>query len=79
MLFATNNPINLYACAGGTVCRDDGKIARQNIAWTKTPCTNATADAAGVAASWQNHFVAFGSQEVPRILLDYTEASVLKS
>jgi hypothetical protein len=58
---------------------DDYKIARQNIAWTKTPCTNATADAVGVQASWDNHFAAFGAKDVPRILLDYTNTSVLTS
>ena len=29
-------------------------------------------------ASWDNHFAAFGGQDVDKILLDYTEASVIK-
>ena len=31
-----------------------------------------------VQASWDNHFAAFGAQDVDKILLDYTEKSVIK-
>merc|ERR1711881_640420 len=31
-----------------------------------------------VQASWDNHFAAFGGQDVDKILKDYTEKSVIK-
>merc|ERR1719247_3943476 len=35
--------------------------------------------AATVQAAWDNHFEAFGGQDVAKIMLDYTEESVLKA
>jgi len=39
--------------------------------------TNYVAKSATVQASWDNHFAAFGSQNVEQILKDYTETSVI--
>ena len=52
----------------------DNKIVRQNIAYTSTPYL-----ADSVQAAWDNHFAAFGGQDIDRIMLDYNEDSVLMS
>ena len=44
-----------------------GKITRQHVVVHYAP----------VQKSWDNHFAAFGGQDVERILLDYTEQSVI--
>merc|ERR1719446_692730 len=44
-----------------------GKITRQHVVVYYAP----------VQRSWDNHFAAFGGQDVERILLDYTEDSVI--
>ena len=59
-----------------------GKIMKQNIACLQPgapadgPKPVNTAPTGGVVqASWDNHFAAFGAQDVPKILLDYTGTS----
>jgi len=65
------------------------KILRQNIVVFAGPGADAPeahdiadssdeTDKSGVQASWDNHFAAFGGQDVDKILLDYTEASVVR-
>jgi len=62
--------------AQDTFIFDDAyKVARQNIAYTMTPCTSLSS----VQASWDNHFSAFGAQNLDQIMLDYTNASALHS
>jgi hypothetical protein len=46
---------------------DEGKITRQHVVVHYLP----------VQASWENHFAAFGGQDVDRILRDYSEQSVI--
>jgi hypothetical protein len=63
----------------------DGKIVRQNVVfWRKTAVprnspnvTDLNLDQPGsaVQAGWDNHFGAFGAQNVTKILLDYTDDS----
>ena len=36
-------------------------------------------EAKTVQAAWDNHFAAFGAQDVDKIMLDYTDQSVLKA
>ena len=45
----------------------------------KVPDIKKDYKAATVEAAWDNHFAAFGSQDVTRIMQDYTEKSVLKA
>jgi ketosteroid isomerase-like protein len=48
----------------------DNKITRQNIVFRSMRT---------VKSSWDNHFAAFGKQDLDMIMEDYTEASVLES
>jgi len=50
------------------------KIARQNVVLTSKPVPTATTS---VQASWDNHFAAFGAQNVSKILEDYTNSSII--
>ena len=50
-------------------------LPRYSSVVASTPTTTLQA----VLDGWDNHFTAFGTQDVPRILLDYTNTSVLKS
>ena len=47
---------------------DAGKIIRQNIVVQTAPTTQ---------PAWDNHFAAFGGQNLDQIMLDYTEDSVI--
>ena len=63
---------------------DAGKIVRQTVCILnegapacKAPlCTEP--QGGPVQASWDNHFAAFGGQDVDKVLKDYTEKSVIK-
>lgn len=48
------------------------KIVRQNIAFASNPAFTPTYLPQNVAAAWQNHFDAFGAQNLDKIMLDYT-------
>ena len=59
-------PASGYESATDTfIFNAEGKILRQNVVVHYSP----------VQKSWDNHFAAFGGQDVDRILLDYTEDS----
>jgi len=78
-----------YAAATDTFLFDaDGKILRQNVVITyKNPkaegeqkMVNDKEVASGTGAvhdSWNNHFAAFGAQDVDKVLQDYTNKSVI--
>ena len=71
-------------CTDTFLFNDAGKIVRQTVCILnpgapagKAPlCTEP--QGGPVQASWDNHFAAFGAQDVDKILLDYTEKSVIK-
>lgn len=71
-------------CTDTFLFDDAGKIVRQYIVQLtegapagKAPlCTEP--QGGKVQASWDNHFAAFGGQDVDKILKDYTEKSVIK-
>merc|ERR1712224_739854 len=71
-------------CTDTFLFDDAGKIVRQYIVQLtegapagKAPlCTEP--QGGKVQASWDNHFAAFGDQDVDKILKDYTEKSVIK-
>ena len=71
-------------CTDTFLFDDAGKIVRQTVCILnegapacKAPlCTEP--QGGPVQASWDNHFAAFGAQDVDRILLDYTEKSTIK-
>ena len=71
-------------CTDTFLFDDAGKIVRQYIVQLtegapagKAPlCTEP--QGGPVQASWDNHFAAFGAQDVDKVLLDYTEKSVIK-
>ena len=71
-------------CTDTFLFDDAGKIVRQTVCILnegapacKTPlCTEP--QGGPVQASWDNHFAAFGAQDVDKILLDYTEKSTIK-
>ena len=71
-------------CTDTFLFDDAGKIVRQTVCILnegapagKAPlCTEP--QGGPVQASWDNHFAAFGAQDVDKILLDYTEKSVIK-
>jgi len=55
------------------------KIVRQNIVVTKRAgIANGEYDPKSVQAAWDNHFAAFGAQDVDKIMLDYDETSVAR-
>ena len=61
-------PASGYESATDTfIFNGQGKIIRQNVVVHYSPPS--------VQESWDNHFAAFGGQDVDRILLDYTEDS----
>lgn len=67
------------------IFRNDFKISRQNIVVTKKagefnppPRTETGYAPAKVQEAWDNHFAAFGAQDVEKILLDYDENSVAR-
>jgi len=61
-------PASGYQRATDTFVFDSaGKIIRQNVVVHYEP----------VQAAWDNHFAAFGGQDVEKILKDYTEQSVI--
>jgi len=63
-------PASGYATATDTfIFNPEGKILRQNVV--------VHYQGGSVQDSWDNHFAAFGGQDVERILLDYTEDSVI--
>ena len=49
------------------------------MAAKKVPQIQADYKPGSVKAAWDNHFAAFGAQDVTRIMQDYTEKSVLKA
>ena len=49
------------------------------MAAEKVPEIQADYKPGSVKAAWDNHFAAFGAQDVTRIMQDYTEKSVLKA
>jgi len=61
----------------------DSKISRQNVVIHKTQAVSSTVSLSTnstggiVQAAWDNHFGAFGSQNIDQILLDYTEESMI--
>ena len=62
---------------------DDNRIIRQNIAYTSAAApAPAPVDGeyapATVQAAWDNHFAAFGGQDLDQIMLDYNEDSVIR-
>jgi len=71
-------------CTDTFLFNDAGKIVRQTVCILnegapagKAPlCTEP--QGGPVQASWDNHFGAFGAQDVDKILLDYTDKSVIK-
>ena len=71
-------------CTDTFLFDDAGKIVRQYVVQLtegapagKAPlCTEP--QGGKVQASWDNHFAAFGGQDVDKILKDYTEKSVIK-
>ena len=71
-------------CTDTFLFDDAGKILRQTVCILnegapacKAPlCTEP--QGGPVQASWDNHFAAFGAQDVDKILLDYTEKSTIK-
>ena len=71
-------------CTDTFLFDDAGKIVRQTVCILnegapacKAPlCTEP--QGGPVQASWDNHFAAFGAQDVDKILLDYTEKSTIK-
>jgi len=79
-------PASGYAEATDTFIFDsDGKILRQNVVVTDTQSNGDSYPAASEAPSssgavhdgWNNHFAAFGGQNVEQILADYTDESVI--
>merc|ERR1719401_2785058 len=56
------------------------KIVRQNIVVTQTNKQPPKEGyfAATVQAAWDNHFAAFGAQDLDKIMLDYTESSMVR-
>jgi len=61
-------PASGYESATDTfIFNAEGKILRQNVVVHYSP----------VQQSWDNHFAAFGGQDVERVLLDYTEDSMI--
>jgi len=71
-----------YATATDTFIFDEClKIARQNIVVTKglaTSVAEGTYAPRSVQQAWDNHFSAFGEQDLDKIMLDYTEMSVVR-
>jgi len=71
-------------CTDTFLFNDAGKIVRQTVCILnegapagKAPlCTEP--QGGPVQASWDNHFAAFGAQDVDKVLKDYTEKSVIK-
>ena len=63
-----------HVCHGRIFSGVDNKVTWQSIA-----CAFAAHMAASVQAVRDNHFPAFGAQDVDKILLDYTDKSVLKA
>jgi hypothetical protein len=71
-------------CTDTFLFDDAGKIVRQTVCILnegapagKAPlCTEP--QGGPVQASWDNHVAAFGAQDVDKVLLDYTEKSVIK-
>ena len=71
-------------CTDTFLFDDAGKIVRQTVCILnegapagKAPlCTEP--QGGPVQASWDNHFAAFGAQDVDKVLKDYTETSVIK-
>merc|ERR1712084_202011 len=58
---------------------NDFKIVRQNIVVTKrTAIPSGEYAPKSVQAAWDNHFAAFGAQDVDKIMLDYDETSVAR-
>merc|ERR1711997_1403158 len=55
------------------------KIIRQNIVVTQTKQSPKQGYfASTVQAAWDNHFAAFGAQDLDKIMLDYTESSMVR-
>lgn len=79
----------IWSCpsSGFPSCHDtfhfdsSNRIIRQNIAYTSAePAPQAIGgySPASVQAAWDNHFQAFGGQNLDQIMLDYTEDSVIR-
>ncbi|GMH80821.1 hypothetical protein TrST_g10635 [Triparma strigata] len=77
----------IWSCKGCGIlsCHDtfhfgaDNKITRQNVVMTTgEPTSDPSYSPKSVQEAWDNHFSAFGAQDVNKILLDYTEASEIK-
>ena len=59
-----------------TRCLCTAKIRVQNIVYRSLPGVNGVG-LEPVQTGWDNHFAAFGAQDVTQILQDYTESSIL--
>jgi len=83
----------IWSCKGCGIlsCHDtfhfdaDNKITRQNVVMTTGKpssetkvLSNSDYKPKNVQQAWDNHFEAFGAQDVDKILLDYTEDSEIK-
>jgi len=65
--------------AGDSVKLDSDLQARLDAQREKCATPKASYKAETVQAAWDNHFGAFGAQDVAKIMLDYTEASELRA
>ena len=72
-------------CTDTFLFDDAGKIVRQTVCILnegapalRTPLCGSRRAAPVQDTSWDNHFAAFGAQDVDKILLDYTEKSTIK-
>merc|ERR1739848_10059 len=72
------SPIDRYAYVTDTfVYNSAGVILRQNIvAMKKDPC--APYNPQNVSDAWKNHADAFGSEDLDKIMLDYTDNSIVE-
>jgi len=72
------SPIDGYAYVTDTfVYNSEGVILRQNIVAMKKPSC-ASYNPQNVAEAWANHAAAFGSEDLDKIMLDYTQHSVVE-
>merc|ERR1719330_1992183 len=87
VFLAWRSPGNGIVDATDTFLWKDGyKIMKQNIVVTEPNACVSTAakprpqaaEGDKIVAGWENHFAAFGGQNVTQIMLDYTEASIIR-
>jgi hypothetical protein len=81
-IFDDNNRISRQniALTSGTRPNAFSTVARTNVPSAANPVpVNSSYSQATVRGAWDNHFTAFGGQNITKIMQDYTSHSVLKA